>query len=95
MTTETGSRRIVRSDAERNRRRLIKSAAFLVNRRGTTVKMTDVAERAEVATARAYRHFSSIDEILAEFGCNVGLRLLKFQPEAREPRRGAALRGER
>ncbi|MEV4644295.1 TetR/AcrR family transcriptional regulator [Saccharopolyspora sp. NPDC049357] len=73
---------IVRSDTERNRRKLIKSAAFLVSRRGTTVKMADVAERAEVATATAYRHFSSVDEILAEYRYDVGLRLLKFSQKA-------------
>jgi AcrR family transcriptional regulator len=73
----------VRSDTERNRRRLIRSAAFLVSRRGTTVKMTDVAERAEVAAATAYRHFNSVDEILAEYRFDVGLRLLKFSEKAK------------
>jgi AcrR family transcriptional regulator len=68
----------VRSDTERNRKRLIKSAAFLVSRRGASVKMVDVAERAEVAPATAYRHFASVDEILAEYRFDVGLRLLEF-----------------
>jgi AcrR family transcriptional regulator len=68
----------VRSDTERNHRRLIKAAAFLVSRHGINVKMVDVAERAEVATATAYRHFSSVDEILAEYRFDVGLRLLEF-----------------
>lgn len=68
----------MRSDTERNRRRLIKSAAFLASRRGPDVKMADVAERAEVAAATAYRHFGSVDEILAEYRYDVGLRLLKF-----------------
>ncbi|MEV0083674.1 TetR family transcriptional regulator [Saccharopolyspora sp. NPDC050642] len=72
----------MRSDTERNRRRLIKSAAFLVSRRGTTVKMTDVAERAEVAAATAYRHFGSVDEILAEYRFDVGLMLLKFSQKS-------------
>jgi AcrR family transcriptional regulator len=68
----------VRSDTERNRKRLIKSAAHLVARRGAAVKMTDVAERAEVSTATAYRHFGSVDDILTEFRYDVGLRLLEF-----------------
>jgi len=72
----------MRSDTERNRRRLIKSAAFLVSRRGADVKMVDVAERAEVATATAYRHFSSVDEILAEYRFDVGLRLLEFSQKS-------------
>jgi len=68
----------VRSDTERNRRRLVKAAAFLAGRRGTDVKMADVAERAEVAAATAYRHFGSVEEILAEYRFDVGLRLLTF-----------------
>ena len=68
----------MRSDTERNRKRLIRAAAYLVARRGTTVKMADVAERAEVSTATAYRHFGSVDEILAQFRYDVGVRLLEF-----------------
>jgi AcrR family transcriptional regulator len=72
----------VRSDTERNRRRLIKAAAFLASRHGSEVKMADVAERAEVATATAYRHFGSVAEILAEYRFGVGLRLLEFSQKS-------------
>jgi len=72
----------VRSDTERNRRRLVKAAAFLASRHGTAVKMADVAERAEVAAATAYRHFGSVEDILAEYRFDVGLRLLKFSQKA-------------
>lgn len=68
----------MRSDTERNRRRLIKAAAYLVARRGSSVRMIDVAERAEVSTATAYRHFGSVDEILAQFRFDVGNRLLEY-----------------
>lgn len=68
----------MRSDTERNRRRLIKAAAYLVARRGSSVRMTDVAERAEVSPATAYRHFGSVDEILSQFRFDVGERLLAF-----------------
>lgn len=68
----------MRSDTERNRRRLIKAAAYLVARRGSAVRMVDVAERAEVSPATAYRHFGSVDEILAQFRFDVGSRLLAF-----------------
>lgn len=68
----------MRSDTERNRRRLIKAAAYLVARRGSSVRMIDVAERADVSTATAYRHFSSVDEILGQFRFDVGNRLLTF-----------------
>lgn len=72
----------MRSDTERNRRRLIKAAAYLASRHGTSVKMADIAERAEVAAATAYRHFGSVEEILAEYRFEVGLRLLKFSQKA-------------
>lgn len=65
----------MRSDTERNRRRLIKAAAYLVAHRGSSVRMTDVAERAEVSPATAYRHFGSVDEILSQFRFDVGERL--------------------
>lgn len=68
----------MRSDTERNRRRLIKAAAYLVARRGSSVRMSDVAERAEVSPATAYRHFGSVDEILSQFRFDVGERLLSF-----------------
>lgn len=68
----------MRSDTERNRKRLIKAAAYLVARRGSSVRMIDVAERAEVSAATAYRHFGSVDEILAQFRFDVGNRLLVF-----------------
>ncbi|WP_166987238.1 TetR/AcrR family transcriptional regulator [Paramicrobacterium chengjingii] len=68
----------MRSDTERNRHRLIKSAARLVASRGHEVRMTDVAEKAEVSTATAYRHFASVDELLQQFRYDVGLKLLEF-----------------
>jgi AcrR family transcriptional regulator len=74
----------MRSDTERNRRRLIKAAAYLVARRGSSVRMADVAERAEVSTATAYRHFGSVDEILAQFRFDVGQRLLDFSARSEE-----------
>lgn len=72
----------VRSDTERNRRRLIKAAAFLASRRGTSITMADIAERAELAAATAYRHFSSVEEILTEYRFDVGLQLLRFSQKA-------------
>ena len=74
----------MRSDTERNRRRLIKAAAYLVARKGSAVRMTDVAERAEVSPATAYRHFGSVDEILAQFRFDVGQRLLDFSLKCEE-----------
>lgn len=74
----------MRSDTQRNRRRLIKAAAYLVARRGSAVRMADVAERAEVSTATAYRHFASVDDILEQFRFDVGNRLLDFSEKCDE-----------
>lgn len=71
----------MRSDTDRNRRKLIAAAAHLVARRGLEVKMSDIAERAEVSPATAYRHFGSVDDILAEFRYTVGLRLRDYSLE--------------
>lgn len=58
--------------------------------------MTDVAERAEVSPATAYRHFGSVDEILAQFRFDVGQRLLDFslKSEARGLDRLGAVCGQ-
>ena len=68
----------MRSDTDRNRRRLIAAAGHVVARRGIRVKMADIAERADVSPATAYRHFGSVDEVLTEFRYGVGLRLREF-----------------
>ena len=68
----------MRADTDRNRRRLIASAAHLVARQGIGVRMADIAERADVSAATAYRHFGSVEEILAEFRFGVGQRLLQY-----------------
>jgi AcrR family transcriptional regulator len=68
----------VRSDQERNRRRIVKAAVFLVARRGAAVRMADIADRADVSTATAYRHFASVADVLAEFRDDVGRQLLAF-----------------
>ena len=79
----------MRSDTERNRRRLIRAAAALVARHGASVRMVDVAERAEVSVATAYRHFGSVGEILDLYRLQVGTRLLEFS--RRQDRRGVDL----
>lgn len=68
----------VRSDTARNRRQLIKAAAELVARGSGEVRMSEVAERADVSLATAYRHFSSVDEALVEFRTDVGLKLYGY-----------------
>jgi AcrR family transcriptional regulator len=40
--------------------------------------MTDVAKHAEISTATAYRHFPSVEDILAEYRYGVGEKLRDF-----------------
>ncbi|QCR43481.1 TetR/AcrR family transcriptional regulator [Curtobacterium sp. SGAir0471] len=68
----------MRSDTERNRARIIKAASRLAAKHGNAIRMQDVAEKAEVSTATAYRHFGSVDEALAEFRYGVGETLREF-----------------
>ena len=68
----------MRSDTERNRRQLIKAAARLFENSPTQVSLADIAKQAEVSTATAYRHFSSVEEILHAFRSQVGSELCEF-----------------
>lgn len=68
----------MRSDTQRNRRQLIKAAGQLYAARRGTVSMTDVAKQAEISTATAYRHFASVEDVLAEYRFGVGEKLRDF-----------------
>ncbi|MEV7425818.1 helix-turn-helix domain-containing protein [Streptomyces sp. NPDC091212] len=78
----------MRSDTERNRRHLIKAAALLFENSPTPVSLAEIARHAEVSTATAYRHFSSVEEILHAFRAQVGSELRDFS--ARQTTRGMA-----
>jgi AcrR family transcriptional regulator len=70
----------LRSDTLRNRKLIIRSAGrlFSESRQAT---MADIARAAEVSTATAYRHFASVDEVLARFRFDVGSELLEFSQQ--------------
>ncbi|MFJ1991754.1 TetR/AcrR family transcriptional regulator [Streptomyces asiaticus] len=68
----------MRSDTERNRRHLIKAAARLFENSPTPVSLAEIAKHAEVSTATAYRHFSSVEEVLHAFRARVGSELRDF-----------------
>ncbi len=74
----------MRSDTDRNRRRLVAAAGVVVARRGRHVKMADIAEEADVSAATGYRHFGSVDEVLAEFRYGVGRTLLEYSDACEE-----------
>ena len=68
----------MRSDTQRNRRELIKAAGQLFASRRGPISMTDVAKQADISSATAYRHFNSVEEILAEYRYGVGEKLRDF-----------------
>lgn len=68
----------MRSDTQRNRRELIKAAGQLFASRRGSISMTDIAKQAEISSATAYRHFASVEDILAEYRFGVGEKLRDF-----------------
>ncbi|MFS7878413.1 TetR/AcrR family transcriptional regulator [Streptomyces asiaticus] len=87
ITAETPGTATMRSDTERNRRHLIKAAARLFENSPTPVSLAEIAKHAEVPTATAYRHFSSVEEVLHAFRAQVGSELRDFSAA---PRRSSA-----
>ncbi|MFC8086953.1 TetR/AcrR family transcriptional regulator [Streptomyces sp. NPDC057340] len=71
----------MRSDTERNRRHLIKAAALLFENSPEPVSLAEIAKHAEVSTATAYRHFSSVEEVLHAFRAQVGEDLRDFSAQ--------------
>src|SRR5689334_5309604 len=76
----TGGRRSrqPRSDALRNRRRLLEAAGAAVRADPGAVTMPAIAARAEIAVATAYRYFSSVDEVLLAYTTGVLADLRDF-----------------
>lgn len=57
---------VLRADAERNRQLLLEAAAELFAERGVDVPLTDIAARAGVGVATAYRRFADRDVLIDE-----------------------------
>ncbi|MFF2840616.1 TetR/AcrR family transcriptional regulator [Paenarthrobacter sp. NPDC057981] len=74
----------MRSDTQRNRRQLVKAAGQLFASRRGPISMTDVAKQAEISTATAYRHFASVEDILAEYRFGVGEKLRDYSLKQQE-----------
>jgi AcrR family transcriptional regulator len=68
----------MRSDTQRNRRQLVKAAGQLFAARRGPINMSDIAKHAEISTATAYRHFPSVEDVLAEYRFGVGEKLRDF-----------------
>ncbi|WP_063813192.1 TetR/AcrR family transcriptional regulator [Nocardia anaemiae] len=53
-----------RADAQRNRERLLSAAEALLNERGLSASLDDIAKAAGVGNATLYRHFSSREKLI-------------------------------
>jgi AcrR family transcriptional regulator len=54
-----------RSDAQRNRERILEVARQVFTRRGADASMDEIAKRAKIGPGTLYRHFPTRDELLA------------------------------
>src|ERR1700734_4028351 len=54
-----------RSDAQRNRKRILEIARQVFTRRGAAASMDEIAKRAKIGPGTLYRHFPARDELLA------------------------------
>jgi len=61
----TPADRILRADAERNRRRVIDAAQALFRERGLDVGVAEIAERAGVGRGTLFRNFPSKEDLIA------------------------------
>ena len=59
------SARKPRSDAKRNRERILEVAKQVFTRRGAEASMDEIAKRAKLGPGTLYRHFPSRDDLLA------------------------------
>jgi AcrR family transcriptional regulator len=59
------SARKPRSDAQRNRERIVEVAKQVFTRRGADASMGEIARRAKIGPGTLYRHFATRDDLLA------------------------------
>jgi AcrR family transcriptional regulator len=60
-----------RSDARRNRKRLLDAATYVLRAEPHTATMQSIAQRAALSQATAYRHFSSLDALVLAYNEDV------------------------
>lgn len=71
----------LRIDMQRNRMLLVDAAGRLFGA-GRSATMAEIAAEAGISTATAYRHFASVDDVLAAYRFEVGQELLEFSRAA-------------
>lgn len=73
----------LRIDMQRNRMLLVDAAGQLFGA-GRSATMSEIAAEAGISTATAYRHFASVDDVLAAYRFEVGQELLEFSRAAED-----------
>lgn len=77
MTDQQEARK-PRSDTRRNRRRLLEAVGQIAREAPDQLTMKDVANRAEIGPATAYRYYSTMDDVLAAYVLGVVEELADF-----------------
>jgi AcrR family transcriptional regulator len=72
--------RSIRSDARRNRERIVEAARAAFAEQGPDAQIDDIARRAEVGVGTVYRHFPTKDALVAEL---IRLKLTALRDRAR------------
>jgi AcrR family transcriptional regulator len=72
--------RSIRSDARRNRERILEAARAAFAEQGPDAQIDDIARRAEVGVGTVYRHFPTKDALIAEL---IRLKLTALRDRAR------------
>jgi AcrR family transcriptional regulator len=72
---------VLRSDARRNRERLVQAAAAVFATEGTEASIGEIAERAGLGKGTVFRHFSSKEELVATIVGDVLDTLLRHGEE--------------
>ncbi|OLT06475.1 TetR family transcriptional regulator [Pseudonocardia sp. CNS-004] len=70
--------RRLRSDTRRNRRRLLEAVGEIAREAPDQLTMKDVANRAEIGPATAYRYYSTLDDVVAAYVLGVVDELRDF-----------------
>jgi AcrR family transcriptional regulator len=70
--------RKLRSDTRRNQRRLLEAVGEIAREAPDQLTMKDIASRAEIGPATAYRYYSTMDDVLAAYVLGVVEELRDF-----------------
>ena len=76
--------RLMRSDARRNREKVLVAARKVMARKGLDAQMEEIARRAGVGVGTVYRHFPTKDDLIAALAGDRFERLAELAHEALE-----------